>query len=187
MSSASVPHWTDEMIGAWELSGIAEFHTGEPWATTSNAFVASYSNDAPAIFVGTNSSVIKNHVTKIPGGGVSDFSNATDTARTVHRTCWLQIGPRNQMTGPRFFNANMGLQKTFPLYKEALNLKFRADAFNALNHPNFNSPIENAYNGFDQTDYQRKSGFGAISSTFSPPGNLNSGARVLQLSLRVEY
>jgi hypothetical protein len=91
------------------------------------------------------------------------------------------------MTGPRFFNADMGLQKTFPIYKEALNLKFRADAFNALNHPNFGMPIENAYNGYDQTDYQRGSGFGKISSTVSPPGNQNSGARVLQLSLRVEF
>ena len=48
-------------------------------------------------------------------------------------------------------------------------------------------PIENAYNGFDQTDYQRGSGFGAISNTVSPPGNLNSGARVLQLALRLEF
>jgi hypothetical protein len=187
MFLASVPHWTDEMIGAWDISGIAEFHSGEPWATTSNAFVASYSNDAPAIFVGTNSSVIKNHVTKLPGGGVSDFSNAATAAASFTGPVGFQMGPRNQMTGPRFFNADMGLQKTFPLYKEALNLKFRADAFNALNHPNFNSPMENAYNGFDQTDYQRKSGFGAISTTASSPGNENSGARVLQLSLRVEY
>ena len=30
------------------------------------AFVASYSNDAPAIFTGTDPSVIKNKVTKLP-------------------------------------------------------------------------------------------------------------------------
>jgi hypothetical protein len=91
------------------------------------------------------------------------------------------------MTGPGFFNADMGLQKTFPIYKEALNLKFRADAFNVLNHPNFAMPIENVYNGFDQTDYQQGAGFGALASTVAPPGNLNSGARVLQLSLRLEF
>jgi hypothetical protein len=91
------------------------------------------------------------------------------------------------MTGPRFFNADMGLQKTFPMYKEAVNLKFRADAFNVLNHPNFASPVNNAYNGFDQTDILQRSGFGKISSTVSPPGTLNSGARVLQLALRLEF
>jgi hypothetical protein len=175
------------VIGAWDLSGVASFHTGEPWATTSNAFVASYSNDAPAIFIGSDRSVIKSQVTKLPGGGVSNFSNAGAAAASFTGPVGFQMGPRNQMTGPRFFNADMGLQKTFPIYKEALNLKFRADAFNALNHPNFGMPIENAYNGYDQTDYQRGSGFGKISSTVSPPGNQNSGARVLQLSLRVEF
>lgn len=187
MFFASVPRWADEVIGAWDLSGVASFHTGEPWATTSNAFVASYSNDAPAIFIGSDRSVIKSQVTKLPGGGVSNFSNAGAAAASFTGPVGFQMGPRNQMTGPRFFNADMGLQKTFPIYKEALNLKFRADAFNALNHPNFGMPIENAYNGYDQTDYQRGSGFGKISSTVSPPGNQNSGARVLQLSLRVEF
>jgi hypothetical protein len=91
------------------------------------------------------------------------------------------------MTGPQFFNADLGLAKNFPIYKEAVNLRFRADAFNAFNHPNFGMPIENGYNGYDQTDYLRGSGFGKISNTVSPPGNLNSGARVLQLSLRVEF
>jgi hypothetical protein len=184
---ASVPHWTDEIIGAWDLSGVASFHSGEPWTTSSLAFVASYSNDAPAIFVGTNSAAVKNHLTKLPGGGVSDFANSLLASQQFSGPLGFQIGPRNSMTGPRFFDADMGLQKTFPIYKEALNLKFRADAFNVLNHPNFGLPTENGYNGFDQTDILKKSGFGKISSTVSPPGNLNSGARVLQLSLRVEY
>ena len=187
MFFATVPNWTNFLIGSWDLSGVSSFHTGEPWSTTSNAFVASYSNDAPAIFTGTNPSVFKNKVTRLPGGGVSSFSNASAAAKSFVGPIGFQMGPRNQLTGPRFFNADLGLQKTFPIYKEALNLKFRADAFNALNHPNFGMPIENAYNGFDQTDYQRGSEFGAISNTVSPPGNLNSGARVLQLSLRLEY
>ncbi len=187
MFFATVPRWADYVIGKWDLSGVASFHTGEPWSTTSNAFVASYSNDAPAIFVGSNASAIKNQVTKLPGGGVRDFANSSTAAASFQGPVGFQMGPRNQMTGPKFFNADMGLQKTFPIYKEALNLKFRADAFNVLNHPNFGMPIENGYNGFDQTDYLRKSGFGAISNTVSPPGNLNSGARVLQLALRVEF
>jgi hypothetical protein len=187
MFLATQSHWVDEIIGAWDLSGVASFHTGEPWSTTSNAFVASYSNDAPAIFVGSNASVIKNHVTKIPGGGVSDFSDATTAAGSFEGPIGFKIGPRNQMTGPRFFNADMGLAKTFPVYKEAVNFKFRADAFNVLNHPNFALPLENVYNGYDETDYMRGAGFGNIHSTISPPGNLNNGARVLQVSLRLEF
>ncbi len=187
LSFATVPHWADEVIGNWDLSGVASFHTGEPWSTSSEAFVASYSNDAPAIFIGTDRSVIKNQITKLPGGGVTDFANSTKAASNFSGPLGFQIGPRNQMTGPHFFNADMGLQKTFPIYKEAVNLKFRADAFNVLNHPSFGLPTENPYNGFDQTDILQRSGFGKISSTVSPPGNLNSGARVLQLSLRLEF
>ncbi len=186
MFAASVPHWTDELIGNWDLSGIAEYHTGLPWSTSSLAFVASYSNDAPAIFIGSDPSVIANHITKLPGGGVSDFKDASTAAASFEGPLGFQIGPRNQMTGPGFFNLDMGLQKMFPLY-EAVNLKFRADAFNALNHPNFGLPVNNGYNGLDQMDILQGPGFGAISNTVSPPGNLNSGARVLQLSLRLEF
>lgn len=137
--------------------------------------------------MGTDSSVIKNKVSKLAGGGVSDFSDASSAAASFEGPVGFQIGPRNEMTGPSFFNADMGLQKTFPVYKEAVNLKFRADAFNVLNHPNFAMPFENVYNGYDQTDYQAGAGFGQISSTVEPPGNGNRGARVLQLALRVEF
>jgi len=187
MFANSQPRWVDEAIGGWDLSGVGSFHTGEPWSTSTLAFVASYSNEAPAIFVGSNRAAIKNQVTKLPGGGVSDFANAKTAASQFEGPIGFQIGPRNQMTGPSFFNADVGLQKTFPVYREAVSFRFRADAFNVLNHPNFDLPVNNPYNGFDQLDILERSGFGAISSTVSPPGNLNSGARVLQLSLRLEF
>ena len=74
----------------------------------------------------------------------------------------------------------------FRCYAERVNLKFRADAFNVLNHPNFDLPLENSFNGFDNQDFQAHS-FGNISNTIEPAGNLNNGARVLQVSLRLEF
>jgi hypothetical protein len=85
------------------------------------------------------------------------------------------------------FNADLGLGKKFPITAERVYLLFRADAFNALIHPNFALPAENVYNGHDQQDYQQGSGFGQISFTLVPPRNSNNGARVLQLSLRLEF
>jgi hypothetical protein len=93
MFFATVPQWADEAIGGWDLSGVASFHTGEPWSTSSNAYVSSYSSDAPAIFVGSNSSVIKNKVTKLAGGGVSDFANASAAAATFEGPVAFHIGP----------------------------------------------------------------------------------------------
>jgi hypothetical protein len=177
--------WTNEVVGGWDLSGITVWHTGDVWGTNSNAFVASYSNDAPGILVGPKSAV-GTHLQKLPGGGVNIFANQANAEAAYEGPIGFQIGARNGLRGPGYFNADMGLAKTFPVYAERVNLRFRADAFNALNHPNFTIPAENGYNGLDQQDIT-SSTFGQVSYTVSPPGNLNNGARVLQLSLRLEF
>ena len=186
---ASQPRWTDEIIGGWDLSGLGEWHTGYPWSGASNAYVASFSNDAPPIFIGSDRAAIQTRVTKQADGNLSDFKDPAKASAQFEGPVAFQIGPRNSFRGPGFFNADFGLAKNFPMYKEAVNLKFRADAFNALNHPNFQVPAENSFNGYDAQDYQSESGagFGAINFTAVPSGNENGGARVLQLSLRLEF
>jgi hypothetical protein len=180
--------WLNELIGGWDLSGITEWHTGQAWGTNSNAFVASYSNDAPGILVGSKSAVAT-HVTKFSaaaGGGVNIFANQANAQNAYEGPIGFRIGARNGLRGPNFFNEDMGLGKVFPIDWKDLNLRFRADAFNVFNHPNFSMPAENGYNGYDQQDFTSP-GFGQISSTVTPEGNLNNGARVLQLSLRLEF
>jgi hypothetical protein len=46
---------------------------------------------------------------------------------------------RNTLRGPRFINLDLGLFRTFSL-SEHLKLQLRAEALNALNHPNFANP-----------------------------------------------
>ena len=175
----------NELIGDWSVSGIYEWHTGMVWGTNSNAFVASYSNDAPGILVGPRSAVAT-HLRKVPGVGVNNFANQANARAAYEGPIGFQIGARNSLRGPGFFNADIGLAKTFPVYAEKVNLKFRADSFNTFNHPNFQIPAENGYNGLDQQDFT-SSTFGQISYTVAPDGNLNNGARVLQVSLRLEF
>lgn len=185
MFASNVPHWTNEIIGDWSLSGITIWHGGQSWGTVSNAFVASYSNDAPGRLTGSKSTVAP-HITYQQGGGVNIFANQAAAQSAFSGPIAFQIGPRNELRGPRYFNTDLGLAKTFPIYWENANLNFRADAFNALNHPNFNLPANNVFQGYDQQDFT-SSGFGEISTTVEPAGNLNNGARVLQLSLRLEF
>jgi hypothetical protein len=195
MFLGTIPGWANEIIGGWDISGVTDWHTGQAWGTCSNAFVASYSNDAPGILVGSKAAVAA-HLTKIPGGGVNAFNAVVPTstqpfyaphaAAAYTGPLGFVIGPRNGLHGPRYFNADLGLAKNFPVVGDKLNLKFRADAFNAFNHPNFGLPLENGFNGYDQQDVINPT-FGQISNTVSPPGNLNNGARVLQLSLRLEF
>lgn len=115
------------------------------------------------------------------------FPNAALAAAQFSGPVGFTIGPRNSERGPGFFNIDLGLGKDFPIVGESFKLKFRADAFNALNHPNFAIPTENVFNGYDQEDFQAGSGFGQVSFTSDPTANLNNGARVLQLSLRLEF
>ena len=180
-----------ETIGGWSVSGLATWHTGYPWSDVSNAYVASYSNNAPGLFVGSNPSVLKSGVNKSAGGVVNVFKDNIAASNGYVGPVGFQIGPRNSLRGPGFFDADLGLAKTFPITAERVNLKFRADAFNALNHPNFSLPQENPFNGYDQMDFQNVStpgtGFGQISSTVTPSGNSNNGARVLQVALRLEF
>ncbi len=185
MFLSNAPIWLEEVIGGWDVSGITDWHSGIAWGTNSNAFDASYSNDAPGILVGQKSTVTT-HLQKLPGGGVNIFANQAAAQGAYVGPIGFKIGARNGLRGPRYFNQDLGLAKNFPVYRDRVNLKFRADAFNALNHPNFALPQSNAFNGLDQQDFTSTT-FGDITSTVSPSGNLNNGARVLQLSLRLEF
>jgi hypothetical protein len=83
---------------------------------------------------------------------------------------------------PASSTLDLGLGKTFPVYKEGVNLKFRVDAFNALNHPNFQSPsFEN-----NMALVAPPNEFGVIPGTVIPNGS-DQAARVLQGSLRLEF
>jgi hypothetical protein len=177
--------WLNEIVGGWSLSGVTSWHTGQAWGNNSDAFVASYSNNAPGILVGQKSNV-STHINKLQGGGVNIFANQAAAAGSYVGPIGFQIGGRNSLRGPNFFNTDLGLGKTFALVGDRVKANFRADAFNALNHPSFSIPASNVYNGLDEQDIT-SSQFGNISSTVVPSGNLNNGARVLQVSLRVDF
>ena len=131
--------------------------------------------------------------TKLLGGGVNVFSSSVKAASSHYYApnahaayigpVGFQIGPRNRLRGPH--QSGYGIGQEFPDLRGTGQSEVRADAFNVLNHPNFNLPVENSFNGFDNQDFQNHS-FGNISSTVEPSGNLNNGARVL-VSLRLEF
>src|SRR5262249_33435854 len=46
---------------------------------------------------------------------------------------------RNVFMGPRYVNLDLGITKVFQM-TEKVKLQFRAEGFNVLNHPNFDTP-----------------------------------------------
>jgi hypothetical protein len=164
----------DELIGGWSVSTIVTAHTGNAFGTVSNAFVAGYANDAPALLVG-NKSAVQEHTHKF-GSQVFLFADQTAADNAFTGPVGFQIGARNNLRGPGFFNEDAGLAKIFPILPDRhIALKFRADAFNVFNHPSFAAPGE-ASAASDITN----SNFGILSST-------SSTARVMQFVLRLEF
>jgi hypothetical protein len=53
---------------------------------------------------------------------------------------------RNTVRGPNFWQADLGLHKSFPLWRESTRLEFRMEAFNLFNRSNFLVPDTNASN-----------------------------------------
>ena len=82
----------------------------------------------------------------------------------------------------------MTLRRTVYLY-ERLNVQFRADLFNVLNHPNFGLPV------VDPTSPQFGQATGLLGTTLTTNGNAAGfntlyqlgGPRSIQLSLKLNF
>jgi len=178
--ASGAPRWVDEIIGGWSVSGLPSWHSGLAYFAVANAFVAGYANNAPAILTGPISD-LRIHLNGGHGQALLAYANPTQAQADYTGPVGFNIGSRNNLRGPGFFNMDMGVGKAFPI-TERVKLKFRVDAFNVFNHPNFNIP--NSPNNPDITSAQ----FGVISSTIGTGINNGSDSqRVLQGSLRLEF
>jgi hypothetical protein len=167
---STMPIWLDEAVGGWLISGVPTWQTGEPYYANSTAYGAGYATLAPAILVGSPA-VAKSHVHKDAASGyVFGYANPTAADEAFTGPVGLQLGQRNELRGPHYSNVDLGVGKNFPIRGDRYRFVFRADAFNAFNHPSFNAPNSTIVS----------SQFGVISST-------SSVARVLQGALRMEF
>ncbi|MEO8027859.1 MAG: TonB-dependent receptor, partial [Bryobacteraceae bacterium] len=95
---------------------------------------------------------------------------------------------RNIFRGPGYFNLDLGLTKKFDV-TERMKVQFRAEAFNALNHANFDQPVS-ASTGSPSI---RSTLFGsACCATVAPPSTqtiiqTGESARVIQFGLKVSF
>ncbi len=90
---------------------------------------------------------------------------------------------RNDIAGFGFAQVDLSMGRKFPI-TERINLQFRADAFNLLNHPNFTNPL--AYGGLGpyylQSQTMLSTGLGGLNPLFQ-----EGGPRSLQLSVRLAF
>jgi hypothetical protein len=177
MFAANAPWYVQEAIGGWSLSAIPTWQSGIAYTVFTGAYLAGFANNDPAIYDGSNSSDTATHYHKNSANQLQAFVDPTKAASHFSAPTGIQYGTRNPLRGPSQLYFDAGLAKTFVILpNDRLNLKFRADGFNILNHPTFATPASTLAN---------LSTFGVITANTNPIGGYPY--RTGQFSLRLEF
>lgn len=179
----NAPGWANQVVGGWNLTGLYTYYSGEPFSVLSGYLTSNGSHVSRADIVGPKPAV---HYQDIPGvAGPVVFKDSSGFAIPAPG----QDGAgRNIFTAAPYWNLDLSMFKNFAV-TEKIQLQFRVEAFNALNHPNFDNPRD------------ASSGSPRISSslfaqtccaTVAPPSTQSiiqtgEAARVVQLALKLNF
>jgi carboxypeptidase family protein len=152
------PGWVNQIIGGWEVSGIFTGRSGLAFSSTSGTFPVGFAFNSPA---GLNSGNIAALQSRIHDSGstIQFFNDPSVVFDPNEPTAGLlrfprhgEIGSRNILRGPSFWNLDTAVMKNFKMpWSESQILQIRWESFNAFNHNSFGLPNVNiAGNTFGQ-------------------------------------
>jgi len=146
------------VLGGWEVSGIARYQTGEALTITGNTSIGGRRAD----YVGGDM-----YLDELidPTTGAVQWLNAAAFAPAPEGR--RGNSTRGMVRGPAYYVWDISLRKQFRI-KGDVRLQIQADFFNAFNNVNFGNPATNLSGA----------GFGTISSA-QPARNIQLGARVM--------
>ena len=136
----------NQVFGGWTLSSNLFLRSGLPFTVIDNSALGTllgynYGNNggifaSPVKYIqGSCSSAVDS-----PCLSTSQFATAANGVPTGFGT----MG-RNSIYGPHFFDMDIALMKDVRI-KERVTFSFGAQAYNALNHPNFDNPVADISN-----------------------------------------
>lgn len=119
------------VIGGWQLNGITTYQSGfslTPGLSNNNCVCG-------------NSLAVPN-VTGNPMTGAQNLAEWFNTGVFSYPAQYtIGNAGRGIITGPDLFDTDLNMEKHFKLpWREGMQLEFRAEFFNAFNHPQFNAP-----------------------------------------------
>ena len=165
---------TDAVLGGWRLTLINSATSGLPVNLTygpASAFVVGSSLTYRPNLTGQSLINDPNEPT--------NYLNPLAVAVPTDRSQPFGTAGRNTVRAPNFFQADLGLHKAFPIWKERTKLEFRMEAFNLFNRTNFLTPDSNASNvRFDSAGNYTGS-YGKITGAFA--------ARQIQFALKLLF
>ena len=156
------------LFGGWQVNGVMSIMSGTPINIVQNG---AFNLNAGGS--GQYPDQVKTEVRIVGGVGVGSeyFDRSAYSAVNIPADQPQRFGNsgRNPIRGPEFWNVDLGLFRTFEIVGR-VRLQFRAEALNALNHPNFGNP---------GGDISNAGTFGFITSTTGTgERNLRFGARL---------
>jgi hypothetical protein len=177
MFGSGVPGWANQIIGGWEVSGIFTARSGLPFGTTTTAFPVGFNFNSPAAQNLRNSPALRPDIhdsgstIQFFGNPSTVFNPASPTTGVLRFPHHGEVGNRNFLRGPGFWNLDTALIKTWGMpWSEHQNLQLRWEAFNLFNHNAFGLPAV----GITGTT------FGQITTTATSP-------REMQFALRYSF
>lgn len=197
------------LFNGWQLSGSVFWHSGLPFSVLSAPYTANGNgivNGSGPQFASVASGVPLYQHTGIPGitqAGTVQWLNPDAFVSTIDpstgaclggdspRNCQFGNLGRNALRGPDFIWSDLYLTKWFTL-TEHVKLRIDGQFFNLFNHPNFSLPTL-VYAGIPGNT-ATETGFGAFTSTTSPPTGLlgvglggDSSPRMIAFQARIEF
>ena len=133
MVGSSIPLWLDTFVGGWELNGMVAVADGPPLYISQSTNGLGYGAQVqrPNRTYGTS--------LKIPNPNGAKMFNTSAFSAAPAYTFGNSDPYDGELRGLGTNNTNVALDKNFSIWRE-LNLQFRAEFYNALNHPMWASP-----------------------------------------------
>jgi hypothetical protein len=147
----SATGWANTLLGGWQWSGITSIQTGTPFSIFDSSYSdnAGVANATEPTDVNASAGVFADivgdpHSTPGPGCAVTATGPQlfNPCAFAAPRGLTFGNAGRNLLHNPRVTNFDTSLLKRFKI-KESTSFEFRAEAFNALNHTEWNGVYNN--------------------------------------------
>jgi len=183
---AYAPGAVNQVVGGWSLNGLYTWVSGEPFSVYSGVRTNNFSHTSRAAIVGPQPAVNYHEIAGVVGPVVFDPSLAQSVF--VFPEPGGDGAGRNLFHAAPYWNLDLSLNKRFDL-TERFKLQFRAEAFNVLNHPNFDNPRDASTGSPAITSSVFAQACCATVAPASTQAIIQTGesARVLQLGLKLEF
>lgn len=164
------PLWAQTILGDWQLTATNSATSGEPVNLTYSDTAAEDISDLLVYRPNVSGNPINNKSARVKTATALDgYLNPNTVSVPTNAADALGNAGRNSLRDMPFNQLNLGLHKSFRLWNESSTFELRGEAFNALNHVNYQAPD---YNRSDST-------YGDITSAFP--------ARQLQVAGKLSF